>query len=751
MKMVDNKVDDKTIKLKEKDLDEKQEEFQQVEKQEEVSEEQISEATDETTEDVGEQDMSFADELKLEEAKAKEAADKQAAKELKKNQNNLYKINHSDQPAARFEKLDNLLNQIEMYTQFLKEYLPEAQPETDLDALPEESGNEENIPVDKGVANDGKKRKRKTKSEEAENSNKARRLSISVKLAPEDLPLFKGDLRDYQVVGVHWLISLYHNGMNGILADQMGLGKTIQTIAFFSYLRSMKVFGPFMVVAPLSTVFNWKLEFEKFCPEQPTVIYHGAKDERESIRRQYSIGSRQRGNVGDQFPLFITSFEMIRMDRKCFQSLNFKYVVVDEGHKLKNHQSQLTQEMLQLNIDNRLILTGTPLQNHVTELWSLLNFVMPDAFPNLNEFEAMFDFSSIGTNNEDIVQQERRNQVITKLHKILDPFILRRVKKVAAPDLPPKQDIVLYAPMTQKQIEMTQDCLNGDLTEKLEAEFQCKNRANRSLKYKFMQLRKIANHPDLILGDYCSCRLYPPISVLLEQCGKLQLLDRLLDKLFAKGHKVIIFSQFVIMLDVLHYYFEEKKIRVGRLDGQIKFQDRVENIKSFYDDPDMKVFLLSTRAGGLGINLTVADTVIVYDSDWNPQADLQAQDRCHRIGQTKPVLVLRLATSYSVEIRMLQRASEKLTLERLLIKNGKKDEVFTEIGAKSLSEEQLIELLQTDIELCKEAQEKPVSEEMLDRILERDYVGAKKLPFPKKGAGYEMLEERAVSGLQQQK
>eukprot|EP01026_Neomeris_dumetosa_P024250 TRINITY_DN2024_c1_g1_i2.p1 TRINITY_DN2024_c1_g1~~TRINITY_DN2024_c1_g1_i2.p1 ORF type:complete len:225 (+),score=40.35 TRINITY_DN2024_c1_g1_i2:59-733(+) len=209
-------------------------------------------------------------------------------------------------------------------------------------------------------------------------------------------------------------------------------------------------------------------------------------------------------------------------------------------------------------------------------------------------------------------------------------------------------------------------------------------------------------------------------------------------------HKVLIFSQFVMVLDILDCYLEEKQIKVGRLDGDMKFQDRVENVRSFQEEEDMQVMLLSTRAGGLGINLTAADTVIVYDSDWNPQQDLQAQDRCHRIGQTKPVLVFRLATSHSVEIRVLQTASKKLTLERLLIKDGKKDEIFTEEGGKKLSEQEILEILRQDVALCEESQQSAVSDKDLDRLLQRDYLDLKELPFSKKGVGYELLDQRNV-------
>ncbi len=415
----------------------------------------------------------------------------------------------------------------------------------------------------------------------------------------------------------------------------------------------------------------------------------------------------------------------------------------------------LIRQLRTLSTDNKLLLTGTPLQNNLGELWSLLNFLLPDVFSSLENFESWFDFaSSVGQEGADqeILAKEQRNNVITKLHAILKPFLLRRVKSDVETSLPGKLEVIMYAEMTDKQREVNR-LLMG------EGDVDAKKGGISSLNNMLMQMRKNCNHPDLITAATEGSFLYPPADQLVAECGKMQLLEKLLNKLLPRGHKVLIFSQMTAMLDLLDAYFDEKKIGCCRIDGSISWQDRQAAMKRFNTDSNYKIFLLSTRAGGLGINLTGADTCIIYDSDWNPHQDLQAMDRCHRIGQQKPVLVIRLATSHSVEGKLLRRANSKLMLERLVIKKG----AFIDLGDGSdggdkkaantnMGKAELLDILKADITLDDVPQSGEVDDAMMERILDREFLlhaadqGGMKIPYPESGRGYEVVRHEGASG-----
>lgn len=339
----------------------------------------------------------------------------------------------------KFEQLEKLLNQSQLFTQFLSEQMTAAEKA----ALAEEA------------AAPGTAGKRKAAGKKTPASSKKHKGDAPVKVTNELCPGFVGSLRDYQLKGVKWLISLYQNGLNGILADQMGLGKTVQTIAFLCHLRAKGIWGPYMVVGPLSTLSNWTAEFARWAPDFPCVLYHGSKDERQAIR----LNQMKRGKIDDKFPVIVTSYEIVLADIKHMQKFNWKYIVVDEGHRLKNMNCKLIRELRTLNADNKLLLTGTPLQNNLTELWSLLNFLLPDVFSSLENFESWFDFAAnVGQEgaNQEIVAHEQRNKVISKLHGILKPFLLRRVKTDVETSLPGKMEVIMYAPMSDKQKEINQ-------------------------------------------------------------------------------------------------------------------------------------------------------------------------------------------------------------------------------------------------------------------------------------------------------
>ena len=652
----------------------------------------------------------------------------------------------------RFSQLNLLLDQTTLYSQFLSEQM-------------ESLDNQTAAPGTEGAAGEGGDAAaagaaRPSKRAKGQNGKEAPPPSKTADL----LPLMTGgEMRDYQLKGVKWMISLYQNGLNGILADQMGLGKTVQTIGFISHLRSKGVHGPYLIIGPLSTLPNWISEFQRWAPSIPCMLYHGSKQERAAMRNT-SIKVPRGGAVDDAFPVICTSYEIVIADRKFFMHHHFKYIVVDEGHRLKNFECKLLRELRLIPTNNKLLLTGTPLQNNLPELWSLLNFLLPDVFSSLGDFQSWFDFTS-----EDVARAEangkadelspdnQRARVVSKLHNILRPFLLRRLKMDVETSLPRKKEIVLYAQMTKPQKE-----LNKKLVEKTIEEAMRKLAAEGSstggsvvtnLNNTLMQCRKNCNHPDLITGPYDGSVVLPPLETLVEQCGKMKLLHRLLLKLKAKGHKVLIFSQMTKMLDLLEHYLECQSITPCRIDGNVSYHDRQRYMHEFNSNPDVFVFLLSTRAGGLGINLTAADTVIIYDSDWNPHQDMQAMDRCHRIGQTRPVHVYRLCTAHSVEGRMLRRANDKLKLMRIVMKKGEfeqeqKKEV-KDVGQGGVRAEELLDLLKDDIRQEDVSQSKDISDAMLERLLDRSdlidgYAGK---ALPPVGEGYEVVEEKDSASL----
>ncbi|KAJ4424066.1 putative ATPase [Gnomoniopsis sp. IMI 355080] len=646
--------------------------------------------------------------------------------------------------------------------------------------------------------------------------------------------LIGGTMRDYQLEGVTWMYEVCAQGMSGILADEMGLGKTIQTIGIIGLLREQEDYlGPHLIIAPLSTLSNWINEFKKWAPSIPVLMYHGTIKEREQLHKAELLRNLQGGRPTTKFPVVCTSYEMVINDSHLLSKINWEFIIIDEGHRMKNAESRLFQEVCKFTSASRFLITGTPLQNNLKELWSLLHFLMPNIFTDWEAFETWFDFSDLqdeeGT--ERFVEDKANHDLVKKIHSVLQPLLLRRVKADVLAWLPKKREYVLYAPMTKEQTDLyniltdkdvdTREYLEKKLVDKLTGatntpvdsrrasprssrstsvnvkadktmdggstskpgppakngnafdtlmaksrkrgrpaknvaatikrkqpptserptpkvakmndtttptrstrgyarkniqryrmdesdddnlsddefeekiaehyikedtetpstpqspeeieraatlELAKKQIARKKLDNVIMQLRQVCNSP---------LNFYDPFpngegldETIVTSSGKMLLLDRLLPALFERGHKVLIFSQFTTQLDILTDYCEYRGFNACRIDGAVGQKDRAQQIELFNADPDFKVFLLSTRAGGQGINLASADTVILFDSDWNPQQDLQAQDRCHRIGQTRPVIVYRLATKDTVEESLLMSADAKRRLEKLVIRKG---------------------------------------------------------------------------------
>jgi len=469
----------------------------------------------------------------------------------------------------------------------------------------------------------------------------------------------------------------------------MGLGKTIQCIALFAHLFHHGVKGPFMVVGPMSTLGNWVREVKKWAPTLPVVMYHGSKEEREQIRSKTLKKNIQ------VLPIVITSYEIVMRDRKYLSKFKWKYIVVDEGHRIKNLNCKLVRELKSYTTANRLLLTGTPLQNNLSELWSLLNFLLPDIFDDLDSFQSWFDFSDIGEKGgHKIIALEESNHCVTKLHQILRPFLLRRVKNDVEMELPSKHEKIIMSTLTELQQKYYKAIINKTLPKLLSPQaFQQMKNKGSSLQNMLMQLRKCCNHPYLFEWPVDNKGNEIIDKNLITASGKTILLGRMLPRFKAEGHKILIFSQFTGVLNILEDFLCLLNMNYRRIDGTTTQVDREERIKEFNSNEDIFCFLLSTRAGGLGINLASANIVIFYDNDWNPQMDLQAQDRAHRIGQTKPVRVYKFVTANSVESKIVEKASDKMKLERLVIQKGN----FRGVNSKSfLTEAELKELLDTD-------------------------------------------------------
>ncbi|KAL1211842.1 ISWI chromatin-remodeling complex ATPase CHR11 [Cardamine amara subsp. amara] len=498
----------------------------------------------------------------------------------------------------------------------------------------------------------------------------------------------QGKLRDYQLAGLNWLIRLYENGINGILADEMGLGKTLQTISLLAYLHEYRgINGPHMVVAPKSTLGNWMNEIRRFCPVLRAVKFLGNPEERRHIREDLLVAGK--------FDICVTSFEMAIKEKTALRRFSWRYIIIDEAHRIKNENSLLSKTMRIFSTNYRLLITGTPLQNNLHELWALLNFLLPEIFSSAETFDEWFQIS--GEND----QQE----VVQQLHKVLRPFLLRRLKSDVEKGLPPKKETILKVGMSQMQKQYYKALLQKDL-EAVNAGGERKRLLNIA-----MQLRKCCNHPYLFQGAEPG----PPYTTgdhLITNAGKMVLLDKLLPKLKERDSRVLIFSQMTRLLDILEDYLMYRGYLYCRIDGNTGGDERDASIEAYNKPGSEKfVFLLSTRAGGLGINLATADVVILYDSDWNPQVDLQAQDRAHRIGQKKEVQVFRFCTESAIEEKVIERAYKKLALDALVIQQGRLAE------QKTVNKDELLQMVRYGAEMVFSSKDSSITDEDIDRII----------------------------------
>ncbi|KAK5613971.1 choline dehydrogenase 4 [Crenichthys baileyi] len=511
--------------------------------------------------------------------------------------------------------------------------------------------------------------------------------TIKFERQPDYLDSTGGTLHPYQLEGLNWLRFSWAQGTDTILADEMGLGKTVQTAVFlYSLYKEGHSKGPFLVGAPLSTIINWEREFEMWAPDMYVVTYVGDKDSRAVIREnEFSFednairggkrASRLKKDSSIKFHVLLTSYELITIDMAVLGSIDWACLVVDEAHRLKNNQSKFFRVLNNYSLQHKLLLTGTPLQNNLEELFHLLNFLTPERFNNLEVFLEEF---------ADIAKEDQ----IKKLHDMLGPHMLRRLKADVFKHMPSKTELIVrveLSPIQKKYYKFI-------LTKNFEA-LNTKGGGNQvSLLNVVMDLKKCCNHPYLFPAAAMEAPKMPngmyDGSALTKSSGKLMLLQKMMRKLKEGGHRVLVFSQMTKMLDLLEDFLENEGYKYERIDGGITGGMRQEAIDRFNAPGAQQfAFLLSTRAGGLGINLATADTVIIYDSDWNPHNDIQAFSRAHRIGQNRKVMIYRFVTKASVEERITQVAKKKMMLTHLVVRPG--------LGSKtgSMSKQELDDIL----------------------------------------------------------
>uniref|UniRef100_A0A3B4G052 SWI/SNF related, matrix associated, actin dependent regulator of chromatin, subfamily a, member 5 n=1 Tax=Pundamilia nyererei TaxID=303518 RepID=A0A3B4G052_9CICH len=513
----------------------------------------------------------------------------------------------------RTNRFEYLLKQTELFAHFIQ---PAAQ-KTPTSPLKMKPGRPRIKKDEKqNLLSAGDNRHRRTEQEEDEELLNESTKTTNVCTRFDESPSYvkTGKMRDYQVRGLNWLISLYENGINGILADEMGLGKTLQTIALLGYMKHYRnIPGPHMVLVPKSTLYNWMNEFKRWVPSLRAVCLIGDRDERTALIRDVLLPG--------EWDVCVTSYEMLIIEKAVFKKFNWRYLVIDEAHRIKNEKSKLSEIVREFKTTNRLLLTGTPLQNNLHELWALLNFLLPDVFNSSEDFDSWFD-----TNN--CLGDQK---LVERLHTVLRPFLLRRIKADVEKTLLPKKEIKIYVGLSKMQREWYTKILMKDI-------------------------------------DILNSAVFGIESVTI---------------------KALNFHVFVYL---------QISINVFNEPNSSKF-----------------IFMLSTRAGGLGINLATADVVILYDSDWNPQVDLQAMDRAHRIGQQKQVRVFRFITENTVEERIVERAEMKLRLDSIVIQQGR----LVDPSANKLGKDEMLSIIRHGATHVFASKESEITDDDIDAILER--------------------------------
>ncbi len=449
---------------------------------------------------------------------------------------------------------------------------------------------------------------------------------------------FQGKLRDYQKTGLDWLAFLNKFGFGGILADDMGLGKTIQVIALLLHLKhENRLKKPSLIVVPLTVLFNWESEFKRFAPKLRIMAYEGQRSDREALAQKF-----------ESFDVILLSYGILLQDQSVLQKMIWEYAILDESQKIKNPQTKTYQAVETLKASNRLCLTGTPVENSVIDLWSQFNFLNPGMLGSVKQFESRFGGDGVDGSPQ-----------IEVLRRLIHPFVLRRRKEEVLEELPDRTDIIQYIEMTENQHLIYNKWLEHYRIKIFqEVDTHGLPKARLKILEALTYLRQLACHPGI---------LDPEID--LMDSGKVQLLEEMLEEILVEGHKVLIFSQFVRFLALVKKILDQKKWKYEYLDGSTRNRERV--IRSFQEKSEVRIFLISLKAGGLGLNLTAADYVIHLDPWWNPAVEQQATDRAHRIGQMNRVFVYKYIVKNSVEEKILLLQEKKKQISDHLIVSEK--------------------------------------------------------------------------------
>ena len=455
---------------------------------------------------------------------------------------------------------------------------------------------------------------------------------INLTLPKDELKI----LRDYQVTGVKWLYTLAKTGFGGILADEMGLGKTIQVIYYIKQMLKDNENNKFLIVVPTSLAYNWDHEFDSFGSNIKRKICVGNKDKRTKILR----------NLNDT-NVIITTYGLLREDEELYNNLNFNTMVIDEAQNIKNNMAGITKVVKKVNAETKFALTGTPLENSILELWSIFDFIMPGYLASLTKFQSKYKIKDFDEDSEILIKG---------LSKQINPFILRRKKQDVVKELPDKliNDIYIELKDEQKKLYVAElERVKEEMEKIIETEGM--NKARFLILQLLTKLRQICIDPSIVYDNY------------KDGSNKLEQLESIVNEYIKNNHKILIFSSFKTALNIVKEKLNKAKIKTYMIDGSVPAKDRIEMVDNFNNNDGVKVFLIMLKSGGTGLNLATADVVIHLDLWWNPQAENQATDRAHRIGQKNTVEVIHLITKGTIEEKILELQNKKRILSDKLI------------------------------------------------------------------------------------
>ncbi|MCE7058606.1 DEAD/DEAH box helicase [Dyadobacter sp. CY343] len=483
-------------------------------------------------------------------------------------------------------------------------------------------------------------------------SRKLENLRNFQQIEPAAPPLnFKGTLRPYQKTGYDWLQFLKQYRLGGCLADDMGLGKTVQTLALLQSEKENGAGQPSMLIMPTSLLYNWQLEAKRFTPDLKVFLYTGTNREKDTSQF-------------DNYDLILTSYGIVRLDIDIIENYRFNYIILDESQAIKNPASIITKAVRKLNSTHRLVLTGTPVENNTLDLWSQMSFVNPGLLGSQAFFRDEFQIP---------IEKKGDEEKTKRLYNLIKPFILRRLKSQVATDLPEKVESIQYCDMSEEQEKAYEEAkayYRNLILQSIDKEGISKSQL--VVLQGLTKLRQLANHPVMVDPEY------------QYGSGKFEDVLHKMQTAMGEDHKILVFSQYIKHLDLFRHFLDENKTQYAYLDGSTK--NRQEQVETFQGREDIKIFLISLKAGGLGLNLTAADYVFILDPWWNPAIEAQAVDRAHRIGQDRTVFTYKFITKNSVEEKILALQRTKKQLADDLISN---EEGFI----KSLSREDVLNLL----------------------------------------------------------